>query len=137
MSKRVDVHGKTRQQVAAELVALDKGATLDEIIAKVQARHAGIKPRRFTLTTSDASTFEGDEVSRHLATPMHFKAGYPLFLIHQAWDRGASFEDLADGFGEGVGTHGDWSAIRDSSAGAVTRMLERALNHLFPQETQS
>jgi hypothetical protein len=116
--------------------SLAKGATLDEIIARVKARHAGIKPQRFTLTASDRITFEGTEVSTLLQgkrMEMRFKSGYPLFLIHQAWNRGADFEDLADGYGEGAGTHGDWSGIRDSSDGAQTRMLERALNHLFPE----
>jgi len=115
---------------------LEEGATLDEILAKIKARHAGIKPQRFTLTASDRITFEGTQVSTVLQgkrLEMRFKSGYPLFLIHQAWDRGANFEDLADGYGEGAGTHGDWSGIRDSSDGAVTRMLERALNHLFPE----
>lgn len=63
---------------------------------------------------------------------IRFQAGFPLFLIREAWDRhGVSFEDLADGFGPGQGTHDDWSGIRDSSPGAVNKMLERALNHLF------
>lgn len=54
-----------------------------------------------------------------------------LFLISQARDRGCNFEDLADGYGEGLGTHGDWSGIRDSSEGAVRAMFERSLNFLF------
>ena len=56
---------------------------------------------------------------------------FDLFLIRQAYDRGCDFEDLADGYGPGQGTRGDWSGIRDSTDGAVERMLERALNHLF------
>ena len=60
-----------------------------------------------------------------------FRASFNLFLIGLAQERGCSFEDLADGFGPGAGTHGDWSAIRDSSKEAVNRMLERSLNHLF------
>lgn len=63
------------------------------------------------------------------------RAGFPRFLIREAWDKGCSFEDLADGFGKGRGTcGGDWSGIRDSSKEAIDRMLERALNHLFPSE---
>jgi hypothetical protein len=57
-------------------------------------------------------------------------ASFNLFLIKEAWGR-VDYEDLADGFGEGVGTHGDWSAIRDSSPEAKNKMLERALNALF------
>jgi len=56
---------------------------------------------------------------------------YALFLVREAWLRGADFENLADGFGEGEGTKGDWSGIRDSSPEAVTAMLQQALNHLF------
>lgn len=61
-----------------------------------------------------------------------FAASFDLFLIRKAWDAGADFEALADGFGRGAGTLGDWSAIRDSSPGARERMLEAALNKLFP-----
>ena len=56
---------------------------------------------------------------------------YDLFLISQARNRGCDFEDLADGYGPGCGTHGDWSGIRDSGDEAVRLMLERALNYLF------
>lgn len=56
---------------------------------------------------------------------------YYLFLISRARDKGCDFEDLADGFGKGEGTKGDWSAIRDSSDEAVRGMFERSLNHLF------
>ena len=56
----------------------------------------------------------------------------PLFLIGEAWAAGVSFEDLADGFGPGLGTMGgDWSGIRDSSSEAVAAMFQRALNHFF------
>lgn len=65
---------------------------------------------------------------------MEFSACFPLFLIQQAWERGCGFEDLADGYGPGLGTNGgDWSGIRDSTDTAVEEMLERALNHLFPR----
>lgn len=63
---------------------------------------------------------------------MKCEASFDLFIIREAWDRGASFEDLADGFGPGQGTQGDWSAIRDSSAPALETMLARALNFCFP-----
>jgi hypothetical protein len=55
-------------------------------------------------------------------------ACFSLYIIREAWDAGVDFEELADGYGEGGGTHGDWSSIRDSSDGAITAMLERALN---------
>jgi len=65
-------------------------------------------------------------------TGWNFSADFPRFLIGKAWRRGCSFEDLADGFGEGAGTMGgDWSGIRDSTEGAIELMLERALNFLF------
>jgi len=54
-----------------------------------------------------------------------------LFIIGQARSRGCNFEDLADGYGKGCGTHGDWSGIRDSSDEAVCAMFERSLNWLF------
>jgi hypothetical protein len=59
-------------------------------------------------------------------------ASLDMLLIREAWSRGCSYEDQADGFGPGEGTHGDWSAIRDSSDEAKSAMLERALNFLFP-----
>lgn len=62
----------------------------------------------------------------------NFTACFPLFLVGEAMKRGCDFEDLADGFGPGLGTMGgDWSGIRDSTDEAVAAMLERALNHLF------
>lgn len=62
-----------------------------------------------------------------------FSAQFHLVLIQKAYHKGCSFEDLADGFGEGKGTMGgDWSGIRDSSPNATNKMLERALNFLFP-----
>ena len=58
-------------------------------------------------------------------------ANLPLLLIRNAWDKGLDLEDLADGFGPGAGTMGDWSGIRDSSDDAVAAMLERAINFLL------
>ena len=81
--------------------------------------------KRFTDISVDGNSFSG----ARYGTP--FSANFSLFLISQARDRGCEFEDLADGFGPGAGTHGDWSAIRDSSQEAVDRMLERSLNVLF------
>jgi hypothetical protein len=64
-------------------------------------------------------------------SPLNFSASFDLFLIREAWDRGLDLEKLADGFGAGEGTKGDWSAIRDSSHHAKEKMLEAALNYLF------
>ena len=62
---------------------------------------------------------------------MNHAGSFDLFLIGNAWHKGCSFEDLADGFGKGLGTMGgDWSGIRDSSPAAIEAMLARALNHL-------
>ena len=60
---------------------------------------------RFALEQSDASTFEGIENTMLGDRPLevNFRAGYPLFLIREAWNRGMNVEDLADGFGEGAG----------------------------------
>jgi hypothetical protein len=58
------------------------------------------------------------------------EASFDLLLIREAWRAGVDFEDLADGFGQGAGTHGDWSAIRDSSREAKDRMLARALEQV-------
>lgn len=60
--------------------------------------------------------------------PYDGSAQFPLYIIARAWEAGVSFEDLADGFGRGLGTQGDWSAIRDSSDEQIERMLERALS---------
>ncbi len=54
----------------------------------------------------------------------------PLLLVHYCWHRGMDLDDLADGFGPGSGTHGDWSAVRDSTQDAQDKMLARALNWL-------
>jgi hypothetical protein len=56
---------------------------------------------------------------------------FSLFLIGEAMSKDCDFEEEADGFGPGEGTHGDWSAIRDSSHEAIDVMLQKALNHLF------
>lgn len=60
----------------------------------------------------------------------NFIAGYPLFFIQMAWNKGMNLEDLADGYGKGMGTNGDWSGIRDSSDEAIEKMFERAINFL-------
>lgn len=57
-------------------------------------------------------------------------SGIPvLMVIRAAFDAGVNFEDLADGFGQGLGTMGgDWSGIRDSSTESTSKMFERAMN---------
>ena len=55
---------------------------------------------------------------------------FPLLIIRIAWYAGLDLEDEADGFGPGMGTRGDWSAIRDSSDAATDRMLEKSLNFI-------
>lgn len=74
-------------------------------------------------------TWEGTRVEPGFG-PMRFSADPTLFLIREAWGAGVDFEDEADGFGEGFGTQGDWSAIRDSSPGAIDAMLTKTLNWL-------
>lgn len=59
-----------------------------------------------------------------------FSADLALYIIRLAWEAGMNVEDLADGFGRGYGTYGDWSAIRDSSHAAVEAMLDRALKFI-------
>lgn len=80
--------------------------------------------KNLKIESSGAFTYERDG--------MKHSANFPLFLIRKAWDSGVDFEDVADGFGPGLGTcGGDWSGIRDSSDEAVAKMLERALNFFF------
>lgn len=57
-------------------------------------------------------------------------ANLHCLLVRRCWHNGMDLEDLADGFGPGSGTHGDWSAVRDSSPEAWAKMLERALNFM-------
>jgi len=61
---------------------------------------------------------------------VNFHAHIHLLLIHEAWNAGLDLEDLADGYGKGDGTYGDWSGIRDSSTEAKTLMFERSLNFI-------
>lgn len=59
-----------------------------------------------------------------------FRASPNLYVIRHAWYKGCNFEDLADGFGEGEGTDGDWSGIRDSTDGAIEAMVGKAVMFL-------
>ena len=72
----------------------------------------------------------GDGFTADTGDGTKISANFDLYLIKQAWGD-ADYEDLADGFGAGAGTMGDWSGIRDSSPEARAAMLERALNALF------
>lgn len=84
---------------------------------------------------SDGATFSGLQHPER-CSPFKFSANFPLFLIGEAQARGCSFEDLADGFGQGLGTcGGDWWGIRDSSETATEQMFQRALNFLFPERS--
>lgn len=84
---------------------------------------------RFSQIVLGIDTFQGIETTEGVETP--FSAGWPLFIIGQARQRGCDFEKEADGYGPGDGTHGDWSGIRDSSFEALERMTAKALNYLF------
>ena len=59
-----------------------------------------------------------------------YSARIDLWLINAAWIRGCNFEALADGFGLGMGTNGDFSAIRDSSEPAIKAMFTKAKRYL-------
>jgi hypothetical protein len=87
--------------------------------------------QRFTEIKTTPDGFEGRDRGRN------FRASYDLFLIREAWQRGADFEQLVDGFGEGAGTMGDWSSIRDSTPSAKAAMLQAALNHIFGTDEKS
>lgn len=74
------------------------------------------------------TVIEGKE--KYENTEYGYKASLVLTVIRISWHKGCDFEDLADGFGPGCGTHGDWSAIRDSSPESIMSMLERSLNYI-------
>ena len=90
----------------------------------------GDSDRRFSQIVLGIDTFQGIETGTE-GVEIPFSAGWPLFIVGQARQRGCSFEKEADGYGVGEGTHGDWSGIRDSSFEALERMTEKALNYLF------
>ena len=95
-----------------------------------------MKTSRFSDLTlnADGSGFSALRDMNLSGGPAPMSACWELFLLGEAWRAGCDFEDLADGFGPGAGTQGDWSALRDSSPEAMRAMMERALNHLFPKE---
>lgn len=92
-------------------------------------RQAAGQVERFTdINISDGGLFTGTRDGN-----VKFSARMDLFLISTAWNRGLDLEAEADGFGAGLGTQGDWSAIRDSSETATALMFQKALNFLFPE----
>lgn len=96
------------------------------LAALSKARESG---QRFSHIVMGVDGFQGIEHREGVEIP--FSATWPLFLIGQAQRCGCDFEELADGYGVGEGTHGDWSGIRDSTFEAITRMTQKALNYLF------
>jgi hypothetical protein len=89
-----------------------------------------VSDRFIKLKLHCAGSFEYQE--NHSGDYFNASAGFPLFLIREAWSKGCSFERECNGFGPDEGTHGDWSAIRDSTPDAVEIMTQKALNFLFP-----
>ncbi|MEA3201615.1 MAG: hypothetical protein QOE90_3043 [Thermoplasmata archaeon] len=88
-----------------------------------------LRAARFSNITRTEDGFEG------MDRGVRFRASFNLFLIREAWERGANMEPFADGFGPGMGTMGgDWSGIRDSTPQAKVAMLEVALNFLFGKD---
>lgn len=85
--------------------------------------------QRYSHISLGVDTFQGIET--HDEVQMPFSATWPLFIIGQARSRGCDFEEEADGYGAGAGTHDDWSGIRGSTSRAIERMTEKALNYLF------
>lgn len=69
-----------------------------------------------------------DTVFRGTEDGINYSASADLKVIGGAWGA-VDFEAEADGYGPGMGTHGDWSGIRDSSPEAIKRMLAKALAH--------
>jgi len=82
---------------------------------------------RFNNLKLDGETISYTDESGYTA----MSANLSLLLIQEAWNAGVCFEAEADGFGSGIGTQGDWSAIRDSSDEALAKMLQKALNHIL------
>lgn len=91
------------------------------------------KPIRFKNIKVNKDCFYGTELHGRDDFEVRFSANWTLFLIREAWHRGLNLEREADGYGKGLGTHGDWSGIRDSSSEATEVMLEKSLNFLFPR----
>ena len=83
-------------------------------------------PRYSDITINDNGTFEGYD--SEAVGGIQFRASFDRFFIRKAWDAGMDFEAEADGFGPGMGTMGDWSAIRDSSDEAIALMFTKAIN---------
>lgn len=84
------------------------------------------------LTYALAKIDAGEPTARFrgMRNGFRFSARADLYLIDAAWQAGCSFEALADGFGRGFGTRGDWSAIRDSSEQAIVAMTAKAVDFI-------
>jgi hypothetical protein len=89
-----------------------------------------IAPRRYRNVRLEGARLWFEESFDNGRTWYPASATWPMLMLRLAWQHGLNLEDLADGFGPGAGTHGDWSAIRDSSTEALLAMVERALNWL-------
>ena len=85
---------------------------------------------RYRNITWTGEGFSGEVESRLSDAFFHFSASPRLFFTRMAWEAGLDLEEEADGFGKGMGTHGDWSAIRDSSDPAIDRMFTKAVNFI-------
>jgi hypothetical protein len=86
--------------------------------------------RSIKLATNENGRITGTHGATSQVPGVEFSARLDLLVIKAAWEAGVSFENLADGFGPGRGTQGDWSGIRDSSEEATMKMLERALRSM-------
>lgn len=86
------------------------------------------------LALDPKATFEGTRTFTD-GTTCPFRARADLYVIQAAWSAGCDFEDLADGYGAGMGTNDDWSGIRDSSAPAVAAMYAKAKQFLISRST--
>lgn len=60
------------------------------------------------------------------------RMGFPSLIVRLAFDQGVAFEDLSDA-SVAFAKSDAWVRIRNSSERAMNKMLERALNHLFPE----
>ena len=90
-----------------------------------------VAPRWRDVTRSEDGVYHCKEWGHYLKS---FDLG--LAIVYELWDVdgiGEELDGLADGYGEGNGTHGDWSGIRDSSEEAKAAMVQACLNHLFPK----
>lgn len=95
--------------------------------------------RRYVeVTEQPDGSWHGERQLSDGGRAMAFTATPSLIVIEWAYYGGcAEIEALADGYGAGAGTHGDWSGVRDSSDEARAAMLAAALNWVEAQLTGS